>query len=102
MMRPLKWTWLVRAFPCILLLSMAGCQESPQKIAQREPFFTHTGKAKSFDDAVECLAHQIDDYPTLFQLFDFEDRTLPVQVRNLNPCFYRSGKFWRIVWVLRV
>lgn len=62
---------------------LTACATSPSSLKERQPDFEQTVKASSISRISECLVKKIEAYPVLAGL-GFEDRTLPVQLRQYN------------------
>ncbi len=66
-------------FPLIFL---AACATSPAGLKENPPDYV-LNRNFTMGTTVRCLVEKIEEYPVLVG-FDFEDRTLPVQLRQFD------------------
>ena len=71
-----------KALVFILLIVSACAIRTPQAMQEQEPDYQYIGKSDNFSAVTECIFKKVDSYPVTFQLFDHEDRTIPVQMRQ--------------------
>lgn len=75
----------MRVFLIIAILFITACAiKSPQSLSEEKPVFTYNGKISSFPALTECIFEKLEKFPVVAQLFDFEDKTLPVQIRQFS------------------
>lgn len=73
-------TRLIALFACLLAVA---CATSPHGLKEQPSDFEHTIAGSTISSASECLLRQMEAYPVLAG-FGFEDRTLPVQIRQFS------------------
>ncbi|MEQ1706533.1 MAG: hypothetical protein ABL867_11275 [Rickettsiales bacterium] len=62
---------------------IVGCATSPHGLKEQAPDFESTINSSNVSKTSQCLLKKMEGYPLLIG-FDFEDRTLPVQIRQFK------------------
>ena len=73
----------MKKFAIAAAILLSGCATSPETLTHVEAEFTLSGNVSS-EALSKCLVAKIEPHQTLFKMFDFEDASLPLQVRKLE------------------
>lgn len=65
----------------VLCLSLTGCATSIQGLKEQNPDLEYKAKKSNLSGLSECILRKMEAYPILTG-FSFEDRTIPVQIRQ--------------------
>ena len=66
-----------------ICLFMTACATSPEGIKRQPSDFEYTINSSNLPEVSECLLRKMEAYPVLVG-FSFEDRTMPVQIRQFT------------------
>ena len=64
-------------------LVLTSCATSPHGLKELAPDFDSTINSSNLSNVSQCLLKKMEGYPLLIG-FDFEDKTLPVQIRQFK------------------
>jgi hypothetical protein len=75
----------MKYFLILTISILCACAlRTPQGLATQKPDYQYVGKSTNFVALTECILKKVDNYPVAFTVFDFEDQTLPVHIRQFS------------------